>query len=226
MKGLLYKDWTMIFGGYKTNFLFLLLFYGGFTALCRISFLSYALVFVLGMYASSTISMDENSHWDAYARTLPVSPRQLVSVKYLLTLLLTAVSIPLGLLLILLIPDPKPSVMETASGMISAAAVTLMYISFVMPLSYRFGAAKARSWVSITIFIVFFGPVAFFALMKDTESNPATQLLHTLKQMMEASSLSDQQWILLFLSAMLGAALVCLLISWAVSVRIYAKKNY
>ncbi|EFB77028.1 ABC-2 transporter permease [Subdoligranulum variabile] len=226
MKGLLYKDWTMIFGGYKTNFLFLLLFYGGFTALCRISFLSYALVFVLGMYASSTISMDESSHWDAYARTLPVSPRQLVSAKYLLTLLLTAVSIPLGLLLILLIPDPKPSVMETASGMISAAAVTLMYISFVMPLSYRFGAAKARSWVSITIFIVFFGPVAFFALMKDAESNPATQLLHTLKQMMEASSLSDQQWILLFLSAVLGAALVCLLISWAVSVRIYAKKNY
>ena len=27
MKGLLYKDWTMIFGGYKTNFLFLLLFF-------------------------------------------------------------------------------------------------------------------------------------------------------------------------------------------------------
>ena len=38
MKGLLYKDWTMIFGGYKTNFLFLLLFYGVFTVLCRISF--------------------------------------------------------------------------------------------------------------------------------------------------------------------------------------------
>lgn len=226
MKGLLYKDWTMIFGGYKTNFLFLLLFYGGFTALCRISFLSYALVFVLGMYASSTISMDETSHWDAYARTLPVSPRQLVSAKYLLTLLLTAVSIPLGLLLILLIPDPKPSLMETASGMISVAAVTLLYLSFVMPLSYRFGAAKARSWVSITIFLVFFGPIALFALMKDNESNPGMQVLRALKQMIDASSLSDQQWILLFLAVLLGVALVCLLISWAVSVRIYAKKNY
>ena len=58
MKGLLSKDWTMILGGYKTYFLWLLLVYGVFTVLCRISFLSYALVFVLGMYASSTISME------------------------------------------------------------------------------------------------------------------------------------------------------------------------
>lgn len=226
MKGLLYKDWTMIFGGYKTNFLFLLLFYGGFTALCRVSFLGYALVFVLGMYASSTISMDENSHWDAYARTLPVSPRQLVSAKYLLTLLLTAVSIPLGLLLIFLIPDPKPSLMETASGMVSAAAVTLLYLSFVMPLSYRFGAAKARSWVSITIFLVFFGPVAFFTLMKNDEHNPGTQILYTLGRVVEGSALSEQQWLFLILAVLLGIALVCLLISWAVSVRIYTKKTY
>lgn len=226
MKGLLYKDWAMIFGGYKTNFLFLLLFYGGFTALCRVSFLSYALVFVLGMYASSTISMDENSHWDAYARTLPVSARQLVSVKYLLTLLLTAVSIPLGLLLILLISDPKPSLMETASGMISAAAVTLLYLSFVMPLSYRFGAAKARSWVSITIFLVFFGPVAFLALMKDDENNPGVQALRSLDHVVENAFLSEEQLVLLVLAGLLGIALVCLLISWAISIRIYAKKNY
>lgn len=226
MKGLLYKDWAMIFGGYKTNFLFLLLFYGGFTALCRVSFLSYALVFVLGMYASSTISMDENSHWDAYARTLPVSARQLVSVKYLLTLLLTAVSIPLGLLLILLIPDPKPSLLETASGMISAAAVTLLYLSFVMPLSYRFGAAKARSWVSITIFLVFFGPVAFLALMKDDENNPGAQALRSLDHVVENAFLSEEQLVLLVLAGLLGIALVCLLISWAISIRIYAKKNY
>lgn len=226
MKGLLYKDWTMIFGGYKTNFLFLLLFYGGFTALCRVSFLSYALVFVLGMYASSTISMDENSHWDAYARTLPVSPCQLVSAKYLLTLLLTAVSIPLGFLLIFLIPDPKPSLLETVSGMVSAAAVTLLYLSFVMPLSYRFGAAKARSWVSITIFLVFFGPVAFLALMKDNENNPGVQALHALGHMADNAILSEQQWVFLILAALLGIALVCLLISWAISIRIYARKNY
>ena len=226
MRGLLYKDWTIIFRGYKSNFLFLLLFYGGFTALCRVSFLSYALVFVLGMYTSSTISMDENSHWDAYARTLPVSPRQLVSAKYLLTLLLTAASIPLGFLLILLIPDPKPSLLETTSGMVSAAAVTLLYLSFVMPLSYRFGAAKARSWVSITIFVVFFGPVAFLALMKDNENNPGIQALHALDHMVENAMLTEQQFVFLVLAVLLGITLVCFLLSWVISIRIYAKKSY
>ena len=202
------------------------MFYGGFTALCRVSFLSYALVFVLGMYASSTISMDENSHWDAYARTLPVSPRQLVSAKYLLTLLLTAASIPLGFLLILLIPDPKPSLLETTSGMVSAAAVTLLYLSFVMPLSYRFGAAKARSWVSITIFVVFFGPVAFLALMKDNENNPGIQALHALDHVVENAMLTEQQFVFLVLAVLLGITLVCFLLSWVISIRIYAKKSY
>ena len=95
MKGLLYKDWALIAGGYKTNFLFLLVFYGLLTVMGRMTFLAYAMVFVVGMYASSTISMDENSDWDAYAHTLPVTPGQLVSSKYWLTLMLTVASIPL-----------------------------------------------------------------------------------------------------------------------------------
>ena len=226
MKGLLYKDWTMIFGGYKMNFLFLLLFYGVFTVLCRISFLSYALVFVLGMYASSTISMDENSHWDAYARTLPVTPGQLVSAKYCLTLLLTAVSIPLGFLMTLLIPDPKPALLEITTGMFSAAAVTLLYLSFVMPLSYRFGAAKARSWVSVTIFVVIFLPAAFLMVFKDDLSNPAVRAMRVLAQQMDASSLSNEQWAALLLGVLLGAALVCFAVSWVVSIQIYRRKNY
>lgn len=50
--------------------------------------------------------------------------------------------------MIALLPAPKPSLMETGLGLAAAAAVTLVYLSFVIPLSYHFGAAKARSWVS------------------------------------------------------------------------------
>ena len=38
MKGLLYKDWSLIAGGYKTNFLFLLVFYGLLTVAGRMTF--------------------------------------------------------------------------------------------------------------------------------------------------------------------------------------------
>ena len=226
MKGLLYKDWAMIAGGYRSNFLFLLIFYSLFTVVCRVSFLAYAMVFVLGMYASSTVSLDESSHWDAYARTLPVSPRQLVSSKYGLTLLLTAAGVLLGLLMVALIPAPKPAPLETILGLTSASAVTLIYLSFVIPLSYRFGAAKARSWVSITILIVAFGPMALFMLLPDQDSNPLRPLLHSLAATLEASSLSELQWAAIAAALLVGIALLALLCSWLISVHIYSRKSY
>ena len=179
MKGLLYKDWSLIAGGYKTNFLFLLVFYGLLTVAGRMTFLAYAMVFVVGMYASSTISMDENSHWDAYAHTLPVSPGQLVSVKYWLTLILTVASIPLSFFLIALIPAPKPTFLEAALGLTAACTVTLFYFSFVIPLSYKFGAAKARSWVSISLLVVAFGPVALFPLLPESTTAPIKNAAET-----------------------------------------------
>lgn len=225
MKGLLYKDWSLIAGGYKTNFLFLLVFYGLLTVVARMSFLAYAMVFVLGLYASSTISMDESSYWDAYAHTLPVTPGQLVAVKYWLTLILTAVSIPLAFLLLALMPDSKPSSFEAALGLAASSTVTLIYFSFVIPLSYKFGAAKARSWVSISILVVAFGPVALLALMPEQVTLPIKNAFSSL-DINITSTWSESSFTAAVIGASLLVSLVCMVISWAVSVRIYTRKTY
>lgn len=225
MKGLLYKDWSLIAGGYKTNFLFLLVFYGLLTVAGRMTFLAYAMVFVVGMYASSTISMDENSHWDAYAHTLPVSPGQLVSVKYWLTLILTVASIPLSFFLIALIPAPKPTFLEAALGLTAACTVTLFYFSFVIPLSYKFGAAKARSWVSISLLVVAFGPVALFPLLPESTTAPIKNAASSLDAAITANW-SEAAFTIAVFGAMLLFSLVCMVISWAISVRIYTRKTY
>lgn len=225
MKGLLYKDWSLIAGGYKTNFLFLLVFYGLLTVAGRMTFLAYAMVFVVGMYASSTISMDENSHWDAYAHTLPVSPGQLVSVKYWLTLILTVASIPLSFFLIALIPAPKPTFLEAALGLAAACTVTLFYFSFVIPLSYKFGAAKARSWVSISLLVVAFGPVALFPLLPESTTAPIKNAASSLDAAITANW-SEAAFTIAVVGAMLLFSLVCMVISWAISVRIYTRKTY
>ncbi|WP_294570269.1 ABC-2 transporter permease [uncultured Subdoligranulum sp.] len=225
MKGLLYKDWSLIAGGYKTNFLFLLVFYGLLTVAGRMTFLAYAMVFVVGMYASSTISMDENSHWDAYAHTLPVSPGQLVSVKYWLTLILTVASIPLSFFLIALIPAPKPTFLEAALGLTAACTVTLFYFSFVIPLSYKFGAAKARSWVSISLLVVAFGPVALFPLLPESTTAPIKNAASSLDAAITANW-SEAAFTIAVVGAMLLFSLVCMVISWAISVRIYTRKTY
>ena len=225
MKGLLYKDWSLIAGGYKTNFLFLLVFYGLLTVAGRMTFLAYAMVFVVGMYASSTISMDENSHWDAYAHTLPVSPGQLVSVKYWLTLILTVASIPLSFFLIALIPAPKPTFLEAALGLTAACTVTLFYFSFVIPLSYKFGAAKARSWVSVSLLVVAFGPVALFPLLPESTTAPIKNAASSLDAAITANW-SETAFTIAVVGAMLLFSLGCMVISWAISVRIYTRKTY
>ena len=225
MKGLLYKDWALIAGGYKTNFLFLLVFYGFLTVVARMSFLAYAMIFILGLYASSTISMDENSHWDAYAHTLPVTPGQIVAAKYWLTLLLTAASIPLSFCLIALIPDSRPTVAEIALGLAAACTVTLFYFSFVIPLSYKFGAAKARSWVSISILVVAFVPITLLTLLQENASESIKNAAASLDATVTATW-SELSLTVAVVGALLLFALLCVAISWAISVRIYTRKTY
>ena len=158
MRGLLYKDWSLVINSYKYNFLLLLVFYALLTALLKMTFLAYAMVFVVGMYAASTTSMDENSHWDAYARTLPVTPGQLVAVKYLLTLFFTAVGVILSFVLLQLVPQGVSTLAEEVLGLSSATLVTMLYFSLTIPLSYRFGAVRARSWVTVALLLVDRGP--------------------------------------------------------------------
>ena len=78
MKGLLYKDFQLLRNSYSRNILTVLLLYAAIILLTRQIFVAYALVFLAGVYVSSTISFDEQAHWDSYARTLPVSAGQIV----------------------------------------------------------------------------------------------------------------------------------------------------
>lgn len=152
MIGLLRKDQMTLVGAYKKNLVILILLYTALSFfLDNMYFLLYALIFVGGAYVSSTLSFDETSRWDTYARTLPVTPAQIVGVKYLLTLvwtlLFTAAATAL-LCLRELVRGGSPMTMNgpvIALSCLSTFAVVLFYSAVTMPLSYRFGAARARS---------------------------------------------------------------------------------
>ena len=104
MKGLLYKDFQLLANSYKRNILTVLLLYAAIIILSRQLFVAYALVFLAGVYVSSTISFDEQAHWDSYARTLPVSAGQIVAAKYLLNLAFMLAAAVCTLLLLALQP--------------------------------------------------------------------------------------------------------------------------
>ena len=81
MKGLLYKDISIMTRSFKGNILLLMALYGVLILVTREAYLAYAMTVVWGIYVASTINYDEQAHWDAYAATLPVTPghRQQIS---------------------------------------------------------------------------------------------------------------------------------------------------
>ena len=102
MKGLLYKDISIMTRSFKGNILLLVALYGVLILVTREAYLAYAMTVVWGIYVASTINYDEQAHWDAYAATLPVTPGQVIGSKYLLCAASTAIGAVLSLALVFL----------------------------------------------------------------------------------------------------------------------------
>lgn len=219
MKGLLYKDFQLLCNSYKRNILTVLLLYAAIILLTRQIFVAYALVFLAWVYVSSTISFDEQAHWDSYARTLPVSAGQIVGAKYLLNLVFMLAAAVCTLLLSALLPlsagiagdaaaVPLP---EQLSCILGSGTVSLLASSLTLPISYKFGGARARSFVG-TAFLVLF--VLAFLLMRCL---PAGFMRDTVAAL---NAVSEQQ-VRLFLVLIFAALLALYAASAAVCVRIY-----
>lgn len=219
MKGLLYKDFQLLRNSYSRNILTVLLLYAAIIILSRQLFVAYALVFLAGMYVSSTISFDEQAHWDSYARTLPVSAGQIVAAKYLLNLAFMLAAAVCALLLSALLPLTGGSAGDAAavplpeqlSGILSSGTVSLLASSLTLPISYKFGGARARSFVG-TAFLVLF--VLAFLLMR---SLPAGFMHDTVAALNAVSEQQVQLWVVLIFAALLALYAA----SGAVCVRIY-----
>ena len=219
MKSLLYKDFQLLANSYKRNILTVLLLYAAIILFTRQIFVAYALVFLAGVYVSSTISFDEQAHWDSYARTLPVSAGQIVGAKYLLNLVFMLAASVCALLMTALLPLSAGIAGDTAavplpeqlSGILGSGTVSLLASSLTLPISYKFGGARARSFVS-TAFLALF--VLGFLLMR---SLPAGFMRDTVA---ELNTVGDQQ-VWLFLVLIFAALLALYAASAAVCVRIY-----
>ena len=168
MKGLFWKEWSILTRSYKQIVLFLVVIYGLLGIAMGQTTMAYALQVVFSIMVTSTIAFDENSHWDAYARTLPVTPSQIVGCKYLFGLGgLAAGSVLAALIVALsnLLDEPiliyhtvdKVGAIDLAAALLVCGSLSLLFVGLILPLSYCFNSARARS----SIFLVFgaFGDV-------------------------------------------------------------------
>lgn len=217
MKGLLCKDWAILVNSYKKNFLILVLLYLGMAVCLHMDYLCYALVAVCGVYASSTMNFDDSSHWDAYARTLPVTPGQVVGCKYLLGLLFTlfgSVCAAVGIFL----AGQYTDVLEATFSILVIAAFSLLLFAVNMPLSYKFGAVRARTWVYLVTFFAVFATIYVMEKLPYLQRSAVTSQLDTM-----GNAITARPALLLLPCA---AVLLLYLGSWALSVQIYQRKEF
>lgn len=215
MKGLLYKDISIMTRSFKGNILLLMALYGVLILVTREAYLAYAMTAVWGIYVASTINYDEQAHWDAYAATLPVTPGQVIGSKYLLCAASTAIGAVLSLALVFLAGVGGA---EYTLGILACAEVSVLMNALLMPITYRFGAAKSRAYLMFIVFAIVFG-ACFVAqeilqnrMLRDS-ANMDIALQSQTAIVVGAVALS------LLLTAVLYA------ISYTVCVRIYAKKE-
>lgn len=219
MLGLLYKDQMTIWSSYRKNFLLIVVLYTAMAYTLDMAFMLFALVFMGGLYIASTLSFDEMSHWDTYARTLPVSAGQLVGAKYLLALGWMGGSFVLAELLLtacdLIKGRLQENLLYNLAGCLVALGIVLIYYALVLPLSYKLGAARARSGVILAIGISV-GLVCFAIYAAKTNSDTVFSV----------STMSETALLFSLCGGIIGVGVLLYILSWVVSTAIYTKKEF
>ena len=221
MIGLLRKDQTLLWSSYSKNFLVVLLLYSAMMlASDSMIFVMYALVFLGGLYTTSTLMLDEQSQWDTYARTLPVTAGQIVGSKYLLTVAWAVLCFGLSELLCTIsglvhgtLADNWPNYL---AGSLAALALVFFYNALTLPLSYKFGAARARNFTMVTICLI-----VGLTLLGGAFLTEKIGTVHV-----DVIVVDSVAGMFLVIGTLLGVSLLLFAVSWAVSVAIYRNRTF
>lgn len=212
MKGLLKKEWFVLIQKPMTLLLPVLLF-----IVMGVITKSIVTVLYLPVYAGflpiTLLTADENSRWDRFALGMPYSRKNIVSAKYLMSLMLIlAGCIAAALVILFAMSGTAPAKILLYAA--AASAATLIFISVLIPLNLQFGTAKARIALMVMIALVGFGTAS--AITRVGEGT------FTLFEKIAAWNFSPALLVLL----LLACALLLTAASWAVSVWIYRRKQF
>lgn len=210
MKGLLMKDLLVLRGNARNTLLFLLVYCIIFGIISQdANMVSGIAIIMLTTLSISTFSYDNLARWEGYALCLPVTRKQMVQAKYLLSLLFAAAGAVLSLLLGLGISafgDQGPLPMDEIVGTpVALLAASFIGISVLLPLIYKFGIEKSK-----VIFVAIVGvPTLVGYLLSRLE--------------VQLPSIENPQKLLWLLPVII---LVLLIGSYCLSCRIFSKKEF
>lgn len=162
MRGLLTKDFT--FYKNQRQFIIIILIVGfllmlgnGKNGLYNVDYtfcISY-ITTALTVLSINTISYDECDNGLAHIFTLPITRKQYVLEKYVLSLITMMASLIITAIAVLLFSDRLINGEEWFEAMVITVGISVVFLSLMIPLNIKFGAQKARTALFAMIAIVY-----------------------------------------------------------------------
>lgn len=207
MKGLLVKDFTLLFKACKSILIIIAVFFVIIPFSDSYGFLNYYVIILAAIIPVTLVAYDEKEKWDLYFQTLPVSKSDYVSAKYLTGLILE------GIVFLVLVVLRRLSYSNTNDLLAYASFLFILgtvFLSVNLPVVFKFGSVKGRI-VNIVLIIIVFA-LSFIGMELGSAS------LETVLNV-----ISGKYNMPLF-SGVIAATLL-LVVSWIMSVAIYKKKE-
>ena len=210
MIGFIKKDLRMI----KSNFKLLgvLIIVYALMGLMDKMDISFILPFMCVMIMISSFSYDNYNKWDAYSISLPNGRKNSVKAKYVSTLLMIFIVSLITIILSFIISYVNTKTINYEQILVTMFGVvfgTLLVLTFMYPIIYKFGVEKAR----IGIFLLVFGIVIIVSVLANL-----IDLSNILKHL---SFLEDYLLLILIL-----ISIVMVYVSYKISYKIFDKKEF
>ena len=152
MSGLIYKDLINLKQQWK-SYLLILVFWGGLSVMQESPYFFGGMFSVyLSIVLLTACGYDEQSGWDKYALTMPVSRSRIVLSKYLLGLLMDVIGF---VTTAIFFAASRTPFQEMMIGQCIFQTISLCMLAILLPITFKFGVEKAR----ISIAVVMLAPI-------------------------------------------------------------------
>lgn len=207
MKGLILKDLINLSKYTKTVLLVMLFFVVMGSLNSNTGFLSGVIIIYLSMLSVTSFSYDYTAKWDTYALSMPVTRKNIVISKYILSLLLALTGFIVSTAAGFCVCAVKRTEIIVTEQILTPYIILIIGIAAIcilLPLIYKFGVEKSRIMA-----IVVFALPTFLVLFLSRMNIPMPS--------------EAQLMLLLQLSPVIAAVLI--VVSLNISYRIYMKKD-
>ncbi len=201
MKGLLIKDWKTLLKQMRVMLAIVVVL----ACIPGTNMAAFAL-FYAAMLPITALAYDERAKWDELAAMMPYTAKAIVGSKYVLGLTLVLPVLALSMLSRLLVHS-TPIASEDTVALLITACLSLILMAIDLPFMFHFGVEKGRLiYIVLTCAFVIVG-VTYADRLADMVSGFETVMVATVPLLL------------------LAAAVIALLLSYLISVRVYRARR-